>query len=127
MRALTAVWLWAGTALFGCYHVAQLAQLVRAPGAGGAAALYLERCSSCHGEAGRGDGLAGRSLDPRPRDFSDSAWQAAVADDRIRLVIRSGGAAAGLSPSMAAHGDLSDAELDALVAHIRTLGRATSE
>lgn len=122
MRVVAAAWLCAAAALLGCYHVAQLARLVRSRGAGDAPALYLERCSSCPGESGRGDGLAGRSLDPRPRDFFDPVWQAAVSDDRIRLVIRHGGGAAGLSTGMAAHGGLSDAELDSLVAYIRRLG-----
>jgi mono/diheme cytochrome c family protein len=106
------------TALLGCYHVAQLQALIRADEG---QALYLERCGTCHGEAGRGDGLAGRGLASAPRDFTSAAWQASVTDERIRLVIRQGGAAAGLSPEMAAHADLSDAELDALVAHVRSL------
>jgi mono/diheme cytochrome c family protein len=113
-RALAAL----SAALLGCYHVAQLEALVRADEG---QALYLERCSTCHGEAGRGDGLGGRGLAPAPRDFTDAAWQEAATDERIRLVIRGGGAAAGLSPAMAAHPDLSDAELDALVAHVRSL------
>jgi mono/diheme cytochrome c family protein len=119
-RALAAAWLCGASALFGCYHVAQLEALVLPRGAG-APSLYAERCSTCHGETGRGDGLGGRGLAPAPRDFTDAAWQRAATDERIRLVIRHGGAAAGLSPQMAAHADLSDAELDGLVAHIRSL------
>ncbi len=108
----------------GCYHVGQLVHLVSARRDAGAPALYTERCSSCHGDAGRGDGLAGRSLDPPPRDFADRRWQASTTDDRIRFVIRHGGDAAGLSESMAAHDDLSDEQLDALVAYIRRVGEA---
>ena len=115
-----------GVHAFGCYHFAQLVDLVRARPETGAPHVYTERCSSCHGDTGRGDGVVGRTLDPRPRDFDDPAWQSAVSDDRIRFVIRHGGAAAGLSTSMAAHPDLSDAELDALVAWIRSVGEISS-
>ena len=32
-------------------------------------ALYAENCAICHGDTGRGDGLAGIALNPRPADF----------------------------------------------------------
>lgn len=35
--------------------------------------LYGENCASCHGAGGRGDGLAGKGLDPAPADFTDAA------------------------------------------------------
>lgn len=34
-------------------------------------ALYATHCASCHGAEGRGDGPAGRGLDPAPSDFHD--------------------------------------------------------
>ena len=110
----------------GCYHVGQLVHLVSARRDATAPAVYADRCSSCHGDEGRGDGPAGRSLDPRPRDFGNAAWQHATSDERIRTVIRQGGSAMRLSPSMAAHPDLSDGELDALVAYIRSVGEVSS-
>jgi len=33
--------------------------------------IYLDRCESCHGTAGHGDGLAARALSPKPADL---AW-----------------------------------------------------
>ena len=34
------------------------------------AAIYLQRCSFCHGLLGDGNGPAAEYLDPRPRDFT---------------------------------------------------------
>jgi mono/diheme cytochrome c family protein len=85
-----------------------------------APASYRVRCASCHGDSGNGDGTAAASLTPRPRAFRDAAWQRATTDERIRAVITGGGASVGLSALMPAHADLSAAELDAIVAFIRT-------
>ena len=88
-----------------------------------AQALWLARCATCHGATGRGDGPTGRSLEPRPRDFQDAAWQARVDDVRLRRVIVEGGAAFGLSAEMAANVDLADrpAMVGALVEIVRGL------
>lgn len=99
-----------------CYHLARRHAEAAAP------PVYAERCSTCHGERGLGDGLAGVSLDPRPRNFGDPAWQHSISDDRIRLTIHAGGAAVGRSPMMPAQPDLGAKELDALVAYIREVG-----
>lgn len=32
--------------------------------------LYSTNCASCHGEQGKGDGVAGASLNPKPRNFT---------------------------------------------------------
>ena len=58
-------------------------------------------CSTCHGKDGRGDGAEGADLKPKPRDFHDAAWRKKATWERVHLVISKGGAAAGLSPSMA--------------------------
>jgi mono/diheme cytochrome c family protein len=54
----------AGLAAPACYHFAPRRAEASAP------KLYAERCSTCHGPTGRGDGLGGQSLDPKPRDFA---------------------------------------------------------
>ena len=33
-------------------------------------AIYTHHCASCHGPAGRGDGRAGRDLEPHPTDLT---------------------------------------------------------
>ena len=115
-----------GSITLGCYHFAQLEHRLSSRPDANAPSVYADRCSSCHGDAGQGDGPAGQVLEPRPRNFADRGWQASTADDRIRFVIRNGGRAAGLSASMAPHPDLSDQELDALVAYIRSIGALSS-
>src|SRR5262245_28931753 len=90
----------AALAASGCYHVRKWF----APRAAESLAppVYAERCSTCHGATGRGDGAAGQSLHPAPRDFADPGWQRATSDAQIRAAIHGGGAARGLSPLMPA-------------------------
>lgn len=38
--------------------------------------LYVASCASCHGNSGKGDGVAGVALNPKPRNFSDpEGWK----------------------------------------------------
>lgn len=65
-------------------------------------------CATCHGLTGKGDGLAGLALDPRPRDWTDSEWQDSVTDEEILKVIRDGGLAVDLSEGMAPNPEYRD-------------------
>ena len=67
---------------------------------------YQERCSACHGANGRGDGPGAAALNPKPRNYADKSWQAAVTDEQIKKTITLGGAAVGKSPIMPASPDL---------------------
>jgi putative copper resistance protein D len=33
-------------------------------------AIYAKNCAECHGPVGKGDGLKGRDLEPKPGDLS---------------------------------------------------------
>jgi uncharacterized membrane protein/cytochrome c5 len=81
-------------------------------------------CSTCHGAKGAGDGAVAAALNPRPRDFSDKAWQQSVTDEALRKIILEGGAAVGKSPVMPPNPPLAeDAQtLDGLVKLIRAFG-----
>lgn len=82
---------------------------------------YANFCSSCHGAAGMGDGPAGAALVPKPRNFKDSAWQAATSDERIYGVIKNGGSSVGLAAIMGPWGSvLSDAEIKEMVQFVRS-------
>lgn len=70
--------------------------------------VFNERCAACHGTEGKGNGPASAALNPKPRNYSDSAWQASVSDEQIAKTITMGGAAVGKSPMMPASPDLDE-------------------
>lgn len=37
--------------------------------------LYTQNCAMCHGNEGKGDGPAGMSLNPKPRNFVEGKWK----------------------------------------------------
>ena len=85
--------------------------------------IFAQRCTPCHGAEGRGDGAASASLNPKPRNFHDAAWQESVTDDYLIQIIKMGGAAVGKNAAMPGNPDLKDeAVLAALKNYIRALG-----
>jgi mono/diheme cytochrome c family protein len=98
-------------ALLSTVSTAALAQLAPAgaiPDAARAEAktIYDQRCTTCHGATGRGDGAAAVALNPKPRDFSDKAWQTGAKDDYLMKIVLEGGPAVGKSPLMPPNPDL---------------------
>jgi len=106
--------------------IAGLAQAQEIPAAAKAEAdtVWQQRCTTCHGTAGKGDGAAAAALNPKPRDFSLADWQKSVTDEHIEKVIVGGGQAVGLSMMMTANPDLAGKPdvVKALRAHVRELG-----
>lgn len=87
-----------------------------------ARAAYRVNCVPCHGEAGRGDGMAAAALNPRPADFTDPAFWRSRTDAQLLRTIREGGAATGRSPSMPAWGSMFDStQSHAILDYIKTL------
>jgi mono/diheme cytochrome c family protein len=86
-----------------------------------AAQIFSTRCSVCHGTHGYGDGPGSSSLNPKPRNYHDPAWQQEADDHRIETAIVYGGAAIGRSPAMVANPDLGNKPL--VVAALRELIR----
>jgi len=70
--------------------------------------VWKEKCVTCHGDKGIGDGPGAVALNPKPRSFKDRKWQLNTKDDRIKKVIVEGGAAVGLSEGMAPNPELKD-------------------
>jgi mono/diheme cytochrome c family protein len=68
--------------------------------------IWKERCVTCHGPDGRGDGPGAKILPVRPRNFGDGHWKDDTSDERIAQVIVDGGRSVGLDSNMAANPDL---------------------
>lgn len=73
-----------------------------------AQAKYDQLCVTCHGATGIGDGIGAAALNPKPRNYTDKAWQKSVTDEFLAKIIVQGGAAAGKSNLMPASPDLAD-------------------
>ena len=86
-------------------------------------------CATCHGESGKGDGPGGQGIQPPPRDFTKGDFKfdankngKAGEDADLKLVISKGAAEFGGSPLMTPWaGTLSDADIDNVIAVIRSL------
>ncbi len=78
-------------------------------------------CAACHGIGGMGDGPGAATLNPKPRNYTDPAWQGSITDQQIKDTIVKGGQAMGKSGMMPAQPKLADKPevLDGLVKIIR--------
>ena len=45
--------------------------------------IYLDKCSSCHGDSGKGDGHDASLYDPRPSNFTDPKEMQSVTDGEL--------------------------------------------
>lgn len=91
--------------------------------------LFTTYCVSCHGAEGKGDGVAGAALNPKPASFADAGFWTGKSsaghertDEHLATVIKGGGAAIGLSPLMAPWGAVidTDEKLNAIVAYVKS-------
>jgi cytochrome c553 len=87
--------------------------------------MFATVCAMCHGADGTGNGPAAANLNPKPRNYTDPAWQASVTDDDIKKTILLGGQGVGKSASMPGQPQLKDQPevLDGLVKIIRGFGK----
>ena len=82
--------------------------------------LYKNHCVGCHGESGKGDGPAAVGLNPKPKDFTNCAAMAELADETALKAIKDGGQSVGISPMMPSWGwSLKDPQIKELIAYIR--------
>ncbi|HWP03683.1 MAG TPA: c-type cytochrome [Gemmatimonadaceae bacterium] len=79
--------------------------------------VYRSKCAACHGPQGRGDGPAGRRLRTPPRDLTDASQWTISTDAEIAELIRTG------RRGMPAVRTLTQAQLDSVVAYVRSLRR----
>ena len=84
--------------------------------------LYASYCATCHGDNGKGDGVAARSLPVKPQDHTNSAVMSQITDQALADVILKGGGAVGKSAFMPAWGSsLNERQIRDIIAYIRTL------
>ena len=80
---------------------------------------WAKNCASCHGKDGKGNTMMGRKLSIK--DLTDAKVQSSLTDADATKAIKEGVSEGG-TQKMKAFGDkLSDADITALVAYIRTL------
>jgi len=88
--------------------------------------VFAQRCATCHGPAGRGDGQNAYNLRPPPPDFQESLAKLSGADRRA--VIEGGTAALDRSPLCPPWGrTLHGEEVEALVAYMQVMEQPSAE
>ena len=95
----------------------------RPPDLARAGALYAAQCALCHGAEGRGDGVAGKGLDPPPANFHDGERMAQRSVYGLYSTITLGVDGTG----MASFRGLTDEERWALAFYVANLGRDTAQ
>lgn len=85
--------------------------------AGDTRTTYDAKCAKCHGKDGRGKTTRGRAT--KARDLTPAQWQDEVTDERLFNSISNGRG----KKMPGFKKNLSEAEIDALVAYVRRLKR----
>lgn len=99
---------------------------VAAGDAAAGAKIFAERCARCHGKDGTGNGPDLAKLHPTssPVNWTRSVVMKQWSDKEIVDIITKGGKAVGSSPVMPPFGGkLSDAQIQDMLAFIRTLAK----
>jgi mono/diheme cytochrome c family protein len=113
-----------GVTLFGIAHLRRDERPAAPPPQTGShgRVLYETHCALCHGPTGKGDGAGATVIRQSMRDFSNPAAMRNVEDRFLFEIIKKGSSQFGRSNAMPSWGmKLSDEEIRAVVAHIRTL------
>ena len=80
---------------------------------------WANNCAQCHGASGKGDTKMGKMLNAA--DLTDAKKQASFTDAQAAAAIKDGIKQNGKTAMKAFGGKLSDDEIKALVAYVRTL------
>ncbi len=83
-----------------------------------AGANWNQHCASCHGKDGSGSTMMGKKL--AVKDYRDAKVQAAFSDAEMTSAIKDGVKEGGKEKMKPFGAKLSDADIKALVAHIRS-------
>jgi len=80
--------------------------------------LWEKNCASCHGKDGRGDTKMGKKVNVK--DYTDPKFQAEFKDDKAAKTIKEGITENGKERMKPFAEKLTDDDIKALIAHIRT-------
>ena len=83
--------------------------------------LYQQRCAPCHGPDGKANTPTAQALNPKPRDHTEGAYMNQLSNEHLFKVIKQGGTAVGKSPIMPPQADLSDKQVQDIIAFVRSL------
>jgi mono/diheme cytochrome c family protein len=84
--------------------------------------LYASYCSTCHGDSGKGDGVAAASLPVKPADHTNGSVMNKMTDKFLTEIIAKGGNAVNKSGFMPAWGSsLNDKQIADIVTYIRSI------
>ena len=79
--------------------------------------IYMQKCITCHGMNGTGDGALARSLSKLPPEVGSFAWQVERSDAQLASVVREGLAGTPMPSSR----DLTETQVQGVVAYLRTM------
>ena len=96
------------------YSARSIARSGNSPTADDARTLFASECAACHGKDGKAKTFKAKFN--HARNLTDPTWQAEVTDERLYNSIHNG---KGKMPSFGKK--LSDQQINALVAYVRTL------
>ncbi len=82
--------------------------------------LFAQNCAMCHGDAGKGDGVAGKALNPPPRNLVEGPWKKGGGNIGLYTVLTEGLA----GTSMAAYAHLKPVDRWALVQFVNSITNA---
>jgi len=98
-----------------------VASAVGADDTAATAELFAAQCALCHGAKGAGDGMAAGMLQPHPTNFTAPGYWAKADRAALHKVIHDGKPGTAMT---AFGGKLSDAQIDALLTYLESLGTA---
>ena len=90
--------------------------------------IYGTHCAACHGDAGKGDGPSAAAFATKAFDLTDGRLLNTLPDEFLVTVVRDGGPAQGLAPTMPPFDrTLGEAQIRQVVAYVRTLAQPPFE
>ena len=90
--------------------------------------LFGTHCATCHGDAGKGDGPSAAAFATKAFDLTDGRVMNTLPDDFLVDIVRDGGPAHGLAPTMPPFNrTLSETQIRQVVAYVRTLAQPPFE